>query len=310
MNARTGPIFSCCAVLIASLWAGAAARADDFGPPHDVASIRNDAKTLLAAIARQGGSAPDLITVSDVVVVGDEALYSFRAGVTGGTIALLRTRGQWWIRLRAFASSYATVVDAQPPLRQTLPDADGIGPAFLRKTGLSAALVQAAAQHNPSLSQSVPHNAVNINACCSKTMQRTVAKTGGTVIAPAEATDGFLTTIAYAPNNGSAGTSFDRIIGRAPTEAESTQMPHGDAFYYFDFSFTSSAPVTFNNGTRIDVWFPYVLDTRLRYSLTVGFADKPIGPIDGTIHDNTLSFTLPGFTVNPGVMLMAEIDGD
>ncbi len=69
-------------------------------------------------------------------------------------------------------------------------------------------------------------------------------------------------------------------------------------------------PVAFTPGTTIDVWFPFVLDDELRYTLSFFSDDKPSGQIAGTIFDNTLHFVLPAFVMAPGKTLMAEIDGD
>jgi hypothetical protein len=116
--------------------------------------------------------------------------------------------------------------------------------------------------------------------------------------------------LAFAPGNYGATSPVAEFHEREPTVGESTLTPHGDAFYYFDVALRGGALVTFTSGSRVDVWFPYVLDPALRYSLTLGFAQSPIGPIDGTLVNNTLTFELPAFSAQPGVMLMAEIDGD
>jgi hypothetical protein len=62
-------------------------------------------------------------------------------------------------------------------------------------------------------------------------------------------------------------------------------------------------------GTTLDVWFPFVIDPSLRYSLTIAHTDPAIGPIDATISDNTAHFALPAFGLRPGAEVQGEIDG-
>jgi hypothetical protein len=99
---------------------------------------------------------------------------------------------------------------------------------------------------------------------------------------------------------------------RAPTEAESwANQPSGNSYFFFSGTVQSPQPVHVQAGTKIDVWFPFVLDTSLKYSLTIGGNGfTAIGPVDGTLADNTLHFVLPAFTVAPGVELMGEIESD
>jgi hypothetical protein len=131
-----------------------------------------------------------------------------------------------------------------------------------------------------------------------------------TLTAPAQDTAGYLITIRY-PASDTQGSVAATIRGRAPTRAESPLTPNGDAYFYFTVTFDGSQPVTVPQGATVDVVFPQALDTSLVYSLTLGFADKPIGPIVGSFQSkNALHFGLPAFTARPGVELMGEIDGD
>jgi hypothetical protein len=100
------------------------------------------------------------------------------------------------------------------------------------------------------------------------------------------------------------------VSGRPPTEAESWITRGGNSYFFFSGTMDTTAPIHVQPGTTIDVWFPFVLDTSLYYAITIGHADKPIGPIDGTLKDNVLHFVLPAFTLPPGATLMAEIEGD
>ena len=116
--------------------------------------------------------------------------------------------------------------------------------------------------------------------------------------------------IAFAPSDAPAAAQIVSVSGRAPTEAESWLTPGGNSYFFFSGTVNSAAPIHVQSGTTLDVWFPFVLDTSLYYGLTIAHADKPIGPIDGTLKGNVVHFALPAFTLPPGATLMAEIEGD
>ena len=78
---------------------------------------------------------------------------------------------------------------------------------------------------------------------------------------------------------------------------------------FFDFDISGSQPVTFDAGTTVDIWFPFVLDDTLRYDVSLFTGDKAYGPYHGTLFDNVLHFELPAFTVVPGKGFQAEISG-
>lgn len=122
-------------------------------------------------------------------------------------------------------------------------------------------------------------------------------------------------TIFYTSNTSTPHAASSEMYARPPTDAEFLPYPTPmqyvpNAVAYFDLTINGTSPVTFTPGTAIDVWFPFVLDDRLNYDLTIGYADKPIGPIYARAFGNALHFVLPAFTVTPGRALMAEIDGN
>ncbi len=84
----------------------------------------------------------------------------------------------------------------------------------------------------------------------------------------------------------------------------------GNSYFFFSADVISSQPIHVQAGTTINVWFPFVLHLDKKYSLTIGYTDVPIGPVDGTLKDNTLHFVLPAFSVKPGAHLMGEIEGN
>lgn len=123
------------------------------------------------------------------------------------------------------------------------------------------------------------------------------------------AMDGYEMSIAFGKNDANVGTLSD-VRGRAPTESESWASQSGDGYFFFSSTVQSSVPIHVEAGTTIDVWFPFALDPSLYYGLTIAHADKPIGPIDGTLKANVVHYVLPAFTLPPGATLMGEIDGD
>lgn len=122
--------------------------------------------------------------------------------------------------------------------------------------------------------------------------------------------NGYQMSVHFASNDAALEAEITAIFGRAPTEAESWETRGGNSYFFFSGTVQSTAPVHVQAGTTIDVWFPFVLDTSLYYALTIAHADKPIGPIDGTLKDNVVHFVLPAFALPPGATLMAEIEGD
>ncbi len=122
--------------------------------------------------------------------------------------------------------------------------------------------------------------------------------------------NGYQMAITFSQNDAGAAARIAPISGRPPTEAESWMTRGGNSYFFFSGPVETTAPIHVQAGTTVDVWFPFVLDTSLHYAITIAHADKPIGPIDGTIKDNVVHFVLPAFTLPPGATLMAEIEGD
>jgi hypothetical protein len=123
--------------------------------------------------------------------------------------------------------------------------------------------------------------------------------------------DYYRVTLRFAPNDSSEVAKVTDFTTRGPTEAESWIARGGNSYFFFSATVQSPQPIHVRAGTTFDVWFPFVLDPSLTYSLTIGGAGfTPIGPIDGTLTDNTLHFVLPVFTAPPGVDMMGEIESN
>ena len=117
--------------------------------------------------------------------------------------------------------------------------------------------------------------------------------------------DGYVMGATFAVND---ATTTARIAGfafRAPTEAESWATRGGNSYGFFSGTVQSVNPIRVRAGTTIDIWFPFVLDPSLRYRLTIGSQR-----VDGTLGHNSLHFSLPAFTLPPGVELMGKVEGN
>jgi|GEM_PF-1311393 len=317
-------------IVLAMPWiiAAAIARADDFGPRQDVREVRADARTLLAHHLRVTHVAPESLLLSDVVVVGNQALFSWDAGKEHGLNGFSRIGARWWDALDkgGWGDSGCWDTDIGYPLKGSTWDQYAPDASELATFGISAPLIAASLIHNRDVrsaelnTQNVRREHMWVRHCkaCFYTMRPwTIVDSHGGVLAPfpRSATAGYDLSIAYAKNNAALGTTFEQIYARRPTDAEMLPYPtpmnfSADAVFYFDLTLDGPKPVTFAPGTTIEVWCPFVLDGALHYNLTISAADKPIGPVYGTLFDNVMRFQLPGFTAFPGKALMAEIDGD
>lgn len=288
------------------------------------ADIRSDAVRLLARRVRASGVDPKNITVSGVVVRGYQALLSWDSGKDHGLIGLATADDRWWDALDMVRAGGCWSAQRSYPLAAPRNYPAGYTPAdfepapdsqTLRSYGLSSDLVSAAAGANDDV-----HNATgHCNAATYETKPDVrIHPTGGTIHPPMRNfTSGYDITIAYSHNDAGPDATLGQLFARAPTQAEfapNYQPAPGwggpDAVCFFDIGLGGAKPVTFERGTAIDIWFPFVLDDRLRYNLSFFSAGKPSGMIFGTLFDNTLHFVLPQFTIDPRDALMAEIDGD
>ena len=293
--------------------------ADDFGPRADVNTVRADARVLLAHQARLAGIDPKMIVVSDVVVSKDTALLSWQIGPDRGVMGLMRQDDRWWGTFAAVTRKGGWAIQSSAPFSKSIGDEiiSPLSSSALKRLGVPDDLLSVAVRHNTDISAApVEKDAVMKVNDPFEIRGEQIQPAGGTVAAWGSQTAGYAFSMRYASNDAPANAAFSQVYGRAPTNAEFLPYPTPNGFYssdaafYFDLTIHATKPLTFASGSRVFVWFPFVLDDTLRYNLTIGFADKPIGPIYATAFDNTLEFELPSFTVTPGKQLMAEIDGD
>lgn len=260
-------------LLFAAIVLPAAARADDYGPARTVAQLRSQARRLLARQARASGADPKNLVVSEVVVAGNEALLSWDSGKQRGLMRLAFANDRWWDTYEAAASKDLKIT-----------------PDLLAHMENSAHTAASAWRIEPS---------------------------GAIVAPPRKLTAGYGMQFAFSANDAPAPVKLTQVYARPPTPAEflpnhplAPGWGSADAVCYFDLTVGGPSNVTFKPGTAVDVWFPFVLDDQLQYSMSFFSNDKPSGIIRATIFDNTLHFVLGEFTLAPGKPLMAEIDGD
>lgn len=288
--------------------------ADDFGPRHDVGTVRADAMVLLAHRARLAHVDPKMAVVSDVVVVGDQALLSWDVATQHGFMGLARQNDRWWdaLDVTLHRGDGCWIGTAQYPLAAS--ESNGsLQPSReqLVRVGFTQQLVSAAAAHNRDASQTARNN-----PRCSKdapTARDTAVRPGGGSVAGDSGPFGVVLT--YSANNALPSAHFSQIYARPPTAAEFLPYPTpyhfiSDAVMFFDLVIDAPQPVSFRRGTAFDVWFPFVLDDKLVYSTSIDGTREPIARLTGSVFDNVVHFELPGFTALPGKAMMGEIDGD
>lgn len=328
------------AVLCAALVLAAvplAARGGDFGPPRDVGAVRADARILLTHRAREANGSLDPIAIHDVVVAGDEALLSWRAGSQRGLMGLIRRGNRWWDAFEGaslpgeMAGGCLDATITYPLKPNRFPT--GLGQAadsrsLREEDGLSARLVEAASVHNADV------RAVDarLTAQPSKTgsLSRSICDfhdvlqgdpfallpVGGSLSPARQSMSGYALTLRYAKNDAAPDTEFLPPYGRPPTAGEFLPYPTPplaqgpSSLFIFELGVQGARPVTFAAGSTLQVWFPFALDEAIRYDLSIYFAGSPIGPIFARPFDNTLTFRLPAFTLSPSRRAHAEISGD
>jgi hypothetical protein len=297
-----------------------AARADDFGPPRDIGSVRADAHMLLAHRARIAKVDPKNIVISDVVAVGDQAVASWNFGTQHGLMGLVRQNNRWWDVLDADGSPAWSVRAAYPLQAYTSPiqSPRNVGGDALKARGFNRDLVAAAIAHNADVARaqtSTTQDKTNRNVPATDPVHMPLNADGGAAWIARQDTGGYEITMRYAKNDAVPGSTFARIYARAPTPAEFLPYPTpfryvSDAVMFFDIIIDSAKPVSFEHGTAVDVWFPFNIDESLKYRMSIGGGREPIGPVVGSVFDNVVHFELPGFTALPGKELMGEVDGD
>ncbi len=290
------------------------AHAGDYGPQRDLRDVTSAVKHLVAHRLRVAKDDPVLAVVSDVVVVKNQALASWSAGTQRGVMGLMRYEDRWW--------------DAFDETQQ--PKCPSAGSAFPAKpfaltgldrpldpvsVGFDPAFVAAAQTHNSAFAALQRSSAITCSDDVYEIFSPVISANGGRLTHLRSETSGYDVDLTYARNNALPGARLSSMRVRPPTPAEVLSYPSpprgaggttGVLFLYFDLD--SKAPVSFEKGSKFDVWVPWVMDDSLRYELELYEGPTVVGPIKASVFDNVLHFELPAFPLLPGETL-GEIDG-
>jgi hypothetical protein len=298
--------------------------AEDGGPGREVRAIRHDLPIILASRIDLKGFAIDTVIVSD-----NAALVQAKASNVPVMFVMVKRLGLWWLDNRIVVSGgIAIVCSTGMPGYGSSPS--GVTPDVLAAANVPAPLIALAQAKLPLMLESARRIADNERAA-----KASQAGVGVKASYPVEGSyqstyhvedtyqSGELPQLcssaeqspfekagAYSIHTSMPKNTFYNFAARAPTEGESWLTRDSNGYAFFSMTVNGAATVHFNSGGSVDVWFPFVLDPKKTYSLTLGYTSPTIGPINGALNDNVLHFVLPAFSAPPATELMGEIDGD
>lgn len=257
----------------------APACAEDYGPHPDIRAIRHD----LPIIHKRDG----LAKIDGIVVKGNDAVAQWEGENTSWVDVLYRRYDRWWLNVQ------------DNLVWGACPDAHG----------RRSPIWKLAAEHLPATQTPSPPPPSALGYVAPKEHCDSGAPLPTWESPSVWYGSGYEMVLHPAANDAARLATFTTRL-RAPTEAESWVTRGGNSYFFFSATVQSTQPIHVQAGTRIDVWFPFVLKPDKKYSLTIGYTDAPVGPVEGTLKDNTLHFVLPAFSVKPGAHLMGEIEGN
>lgn len=292
--------------------------AADQGPASLTARVRHDALVLLADRVHEANANPSRIVVSDVVVAQNQAFLSWRSSNSRGVMALIFQDGHWFDAYDGFGIDAPTwwFVAAIAPLHEITPssEASTLKVDDLRAEGLNPSLIGLAKTYNADVRAAnsekparplrgryfapAPHLDLWCFGVCGNLQPK-----GSTVFTIPEVSAGYAIRFEFAPNNATAGL-------RLEFDARRTQMPSARGVI-FEFRTTpdTDQTVTFSSGTKLGLWFPFVLDSTKRYTLSFTINGKSAPDLPGTLDArNVLHFTMPAFSISAHAPLDANID--
>ncbi|HVS46599.1 MAG TPA: hypothetical protein VMS32_08035 [Verrucomicrobiae bacterium] len=295
-----------CLAAVFTLLLPIAAGADDVGQHPDLRAIRAALPVLFATRLNALHVDRAAFQTTDVIVNDNEAIASWSDGPTKG-IAILRRRSDlWWLTGEVDITVGNGVTYWQIGAPDGLPRCSRGTPRapndreLTQDFAVSTTLAKMAVEHIPAIGASTalanadPHYLLVREPCLDY-----AADLGNME-------DGYVTF--FRPPSPAHATII--FHGRAPTLAEMLPTPGANAYYFFTITNAAPSVLRVDAGAALDVWCPFVLDPSLRYGMSLGFSDPTIKPVDGTLKDNVLHFTLPAFSAGPGVEMMGEIDGN
>jgi len=305
----------------------ASAMADDFGAHRDITQVTSAAKHLLAHRLRDMSITPESAAISDVVVVKDQAVLTWQAGSQQALMGLVRYGDRWWNAFdeRPSAPAGVPVINGCTPARASFPlHKPDPGAKGLTGVGFTQNLADAALAHNAlwqRLSRVQPTTYWDVSqlwfVCPSNTdwpKQLPQSFSDAHRVFGGQG-DGYDFRISYAATDAPADAKITSLRVRAPSLSEmldSSSPPAnygystGVLFFYLDVA--TSKPISFQAGSSVDVWVPWVLDDSLRYEFQMIQGKTLVTAAKATVHDNVLHFDLPAFTAAGGEFI-GEVDG-
>lgn len=271
----------------------------DEGPQNAIVAIRHDLPILLAdeLAYYQVRQAP---IIEWVVSDGLEAVGEWRAGQRRGIVVLRFRSGKWWWRGAASSD----------------PDADSTWTAF-NAPGTDLSLCQGSHRGPPSAHDLLAQGF--INAPLAARVSPKLRSTPQAEVIIVASCDSFGEYYEGSTTDGyDAGLSHDKndlpvrftLNGHGPADWQPPVTEGSELYYAFTLSAEKPARATLTAGSTFDVWFPFVLDTRRRYTLRVRHVVPEVAVAPKSTKNNVLHFVLPAFEIPEGNMAQGEIDAE
>lgn len=296
------------ALVATSGWAAS----DDYGPHPDLRALRHAAPILLKqrTLDEKLSAAP---TIDGIVVSGNDAMVQWHAGQIQRLEYFSRRLNAWWLAEEIWIDEhngsamgpggYYIPGDSNGPTVRFLLEDLRSPPELVARAQAHLSTVQAAMEHanahpGPSHFHGDGYEIEQLDFGSAPQMPSLLG--------------GYALTLRFATNDALAAARITHVSGRAPNQSESWIAPGGNSFFFFSGKVDSAKPIRIAVGAVLTVWFPFLLEESRRYSIAITLGNTVVGPVDGVLdaNTNTMQFTLPGFSLPPGVDLSAEVEGD
>lgn len=259
------------------------------GSNWGTAAIRHDLPLLLAS----NGIDPDQITIDWVVSDHEDAVAEWRTpGQLRGITVLHLTEGQWWWRAgAAMMPNREGWTKLAPPGHEISncgsPDHPPTAQQLLALGYVDEALMLALVRRLPTTQTSQSRRPLVLTLCDTFS----IGSVGGGYDASFEPF--------------ACGGNF-LIAGRRPASPNPLEANGLRTYYKFDLTaqpwcgkdkdVAAVVPMDGHSTVRFSVWFPYVLNPRVDYSLVLSGVSPAFAPVRGTLQNNILTFELPLFS--------------
>jgi hypothetical protein len=100
------------------------------------------------------------------------------------------------------------------------------------------------------------------------------------------------------------------LNGRGPADWQRPAKLGSKLYYAFRLSAEKLAAASFAAGSTFDVWFPFVLDNKVLYTLRLSHVIPQLQVAPRSTKNNVLHFVLPPFEIPEGSTPLGEIDAE